>query len=204
LFPITQKSLRKTYTGLALLSAILVFDRGNEFANSVLGNTFVYAGVHAASSDHTTPALLEQVVPGADYFAEKEGIDGKVPVYRAYRTDATSGERTLIGYAVVTSDVQPEPSGYSGPIDTLIGMDLQGTIVGLKVIYYKESHRYTIGDFFEWDGYEEQFVGKVPSDKFRLHRDGDISGIARATISTKAMTAGVRQTVRKVYADYIQ
>ncbi len=27
---------------------------------------------------HVVPALLEKVVPGADYFAEKEGIDGKV------------------------------------------------------------------------------------------------------------------------------
>ncbi len=204
MFPLAQKSFRKSCLGLALLSAVVLFDRGSEFASNLPGNTILYAGVHAASSDHTTQALLKQVVPGADFFAEKAGEDGKVPVYRAYRTDATSGEQTLIGYAVVTSDVLPEPSGYSGPIDTLIGMDLEGTIVGLKVIYYKESHRYTLGDFFEWDGYEEQFIGKVPSDKFRLHRDGDISGIARATISTKAMTAGVRQTVRKVYTDYIE
>lgn len=204
MFTFKRQSFRKACTSLLLLSAILVFDRGSEISSTVLGSTLVYAGVHAASSDHTTPALLQKAVPDADYFAEKEGLDGKVPVYRAYRTDATSGERTLIGYAVVTSDVLPEPSGYSGPIDTLIGMDLQGTIVGLKVIYYKESHRYTIGDFFEWPGYEDQFVGKVATDKFRLHRDGDISGIARATISAKAMTAGVRQTVRKVYADYIQ
>lgn len=204
MFLLAHKSLFKTCLGLALLSVVALFDRGSEFPSTLLGNTALYVAVHAASSDHTTPALLKQVVPGADFFAEKEGADGKVPVYRAYRTDTTSGEKTLIGYAVVTSDVLPEPSGYSGPIDTLIGMDLEGTIVGLKVIYYKESHRYTIGDFFEWDGYEEQFVGKVPTDKFRLHRDGDIAGIASATISAKAMTAGVRQTVRKVYADYIE
>ena len=99
----------------------------------------------AANGDHTIDRLLKAVVPGADSFSEKSG---EPPVYRAYRTDPDSGEQTLIGYAFVTPDVPPEPNGYSGPIDTLIGMDLEGKIVGLRVIYYRESHRYTIGDFF--------------------------------------------------------
>lgn len=201
---LAEKSICKSLMSLGLVAVVILFDRGGIFTEFVPESTGLHAGVYAASSDHTSPSLLKAVVPGADFFAEKEGVDGKVPVYRAYRTDPASGEQTLIGYAVVTSDVLPEPSGYSGPIDTLIGMDLEGTIVGLKVIYYKESLRYTIGDFFEWPGYEDQFVGKVPSDKFRVHRDGDISGIARATISAKAMTAGVRQTVRAVYKDYIE
>ena len=170
---------------IARLSVVLLF---------ILGGA-----VQAASKDHTSLTLLKEVMPGADSFSEKEG---DVPVRKAYRTDPATGEKTLIGYAVVTADVPPEPSGYSGPIDTLIGMDLNGNIVGLKVIYYKESHRYTIGDFFSW-GFEEQFVGKHATDKFRLHRDGDIDGIAKATISAKAMTAGVRQTVRAVQKAYI-
>lgn len=201
---ITNRSIRNALMSLGFFAAVILFDRGGILTRFIFDGTALHAGVYAASSDHTSPVLLKAVVPGADFFSEKEGVDGKVPLYRAYRTDPASGEQTLIGYAVVTSDVLPEPSGYSGPIDTLIGMDLEGTIVGLKVIYYKESLRYTIGDFFEWPGYEDQFIGKVPADKFRVHRDGDISGIARATISAKAMTAGVRQTVRAVYKDYIE
>lgn len=196
-------SLRRIFAGMVLV-VLMLSDRGGLLSGSMLPGSGLYAGVYAASSDHTTPALLREVMPGADSFSEKEGIDGKVPVYKAYRTDPATGEKTLIGYAVVTADVLPEPSGFSGPIDTLIGMDLEGTIVGLKVIYYKESHRYTIGDFFSWPGFEDQFIGKVPTDKFRVHRDGDIDGIAKATISVKAMAAGVRQTVRAVARDYIE
>lgn len=151
----------------------------------------------AANADHTTDRLLKAAVPGADSFSEKSG---EPPVYKAYRTDSDSGEQTLIGYAFVTPDVPPEPNGYSGPIDTLIGMDLAGKIVGLRVIYYKESHRYTIGDFFSW-GFEEQFIGLDAYNRFRVGKE--IDGIAKATISAKAAARGIRQTVRAVTSAYI-
>lgn len=155
------------------------------------------APASAANADHTTERLLKAVVPGADSFSEKSG---EPPVYRAYRTDPVSGSKTLIGYAFVTPDVPPEPNGYSGPIDTLIGMDLEGKIVGLRVIYYKESHRYTIGDFFSW-GFEEQFIGLDAYNRFRVGKE--IDGIAKATISAKAAARGVRQAVRAVTTAYI-
>ncbi|GJM11873.1 MAG: hypothetical protein DHS20C12_02760 [Pseudohongiella sp.] len=157
-------------------------------------------GAHAArNKDHTTDRLLKEVVPGSDSFSEKEG---EVPVYKAYKTDPDSGEQTLIGYAFVTADTEPEPNGYSAPIDTLIGMDLDGNIVGLKVIYYKESIRYTWGDFFAWDGYEDQFIGKRAEHRFQI--GNDIDGIAKATISVKAMARGVRQSIRAVTLEYLR
>lgn len=168
---------------LALLFDVAVFD----------------AGIQAANKDHTSLRLLKEVVPGADSFSDKEG---KVPVYKAYKTDPDSGEQTLIGYAFVSADTHPEPSGFSGEIDSLIGMDLDGNIVGLRVIYYKESHRHSWGDFFAWDGYEDQFVGKRAEDAFRIGRD--IDGIVKATISTKAMARGVRQSVRAVTLEYLR
>ena len=154
--------------------------------------------LYAANSDHTTDRLLRAVVPGADHFADKEG---EPPVYKAYKTDDATGESSLIGYAFVTPDFPPEPNGYSGPIDVLIGMDLQGTIVGLRVIYYKESFRYTMGDFFSW-GFEEQFPGKTAADRYSIGRD--IDGVARATISSKAAARSIRKAVRAVTEAYIK
>ncbi len=154
--------------------------------------------VHAANADHTSLRLLKQVVPGAETFSEKSG---EPPVYRAYQTDKVSGERKLVGYAFVTPDVPPEANGYSGPIDTLVGIDLRGNIVGLRVIYYKESLRYSIGDFFSW-GFEEQFVGMRASDRFQVGKDLD--GIAKATISAKAAARGIRQSLRAVTDAYIR
>ena len=157
-------------------------------------------GVQAArSKDHTTLRLLKEVVPNADSFSEKVG---EVPVYKAYRTHSGTGEQTLIGYAFVSADTHPEPSGYTSQIDSLIGMDLEGNIIGLRVIYYKESLRHTWGDFFAWDGYEEQFVGKRAEQRFQI--GNDIDGIVKATISSKAMARGVRQSVRAVTLEYLR
>jgi len=194
--PAASKSRLKPLLGVLLLLAALIFDPGAVLFN---GSGFT-AVAHAANADHTTLALLKEVVPGPDSFSDKEGDEG--PVYKAYRTDPASGEKTLIGYAVVTADFEPEPPGYSGPIDSLVGMDLDGVIVGMRVIYYKESLRYTIGDFFSW-GFEGQFIGKRAADKFRIARDGDVDGVAKATISSKAAARGVRQAVRAVTKAYI-
>ena len=109
---------------------------------------------------------------------------------------------TLIGYAFVSADTHPEPSGYSAEIDSLIGMDLDGNIIGLRVIYYKESLRHTWGDFFSYDGYEEQFLGKRAEQRFQI--GNDIDGIVKATISSKAMARGVRQSIRAVTLEYLR
>lgn len=175
---------RNVLLGVGLLLTLVLLDGGRLLR------------IYAASSDHTTQRLLRQVVPGADAFSDKSG---EPPVYRAYRTE--NGEQVLVGYAFVTPDVPPEPNGYNGPIDTLIGIDLEGNIVGLRVIYYKESLRYSIGDFFSW-GFEEQFIGKRAADSFRI--DDDIDGVAKATISSKAAAAGIRQALRAVTAAYIE
>lgn len=187
--------LGKTVVAPSLLvGAILA---GGSVLAPLTGNTWLSATAYAANADHTSLRLLKEVVPGADSFSDKEG---EPPVYKAYRTNESAGEKELIGYAFVTPDVPPERNGYSGTIDTLIGMDLEGTIVGLKVIYYKESHRYTIGDFFSW-GFEGQYIGKNAKDRLSIGRD--IDGIAKATISAKAAAWGIRQTIRAVAEAYI-
>lgn len=193
------KAMPRSALSAALLLPVILFDGGGNLMKFLFDGPGLHKGVHAASKDHTSPSLLREVFPDADSFSEKEG---EVPVYKAYRTDPANGEQTLLGYAFVSADTQPEPSGYSGNIDTLIGMDLDGNIVGLKVIYYKESHRYTLGDFFSWGGYEDQFIGKRAEERFQVGKD--IDGITKATISTKAMSAGVRRSIRAVTLAYLR
>ncbi len=191
-------SLPKSVLGIMLLMSAILFDGGDSIVGLLFKEQGWHAGVHAANKDHTSLRLLKEVVPGADSFSDKEG---EIPVYKAYQTDSVSGEKTLIGYAFVSADTHPEPSGYSGPIDSLIGINLEGTITGLKVVYYKESHRYTLGDFFSWGGYQEQFIGKRAEDRFQVGKDVD--GISKATISVKAMSAGVRRSIRAVTLAYL-
>ncbi len=190
----TTKSKILASLKMMMLCGVLLFS--GDFLVS-FSSHIATKSVYAASDDHTNLRLLKEVVPGADSFSEKEG---EPPVYKAYRTDEATGEKILIGYAVVTPDVPPERNGFSGTIDTLIGINLEGTITGLKVVYYKESYRYTLGDFFSW-GFEGQYIGKTVRDRLSVGRD--IDGIAKATISSKAAAWGIRQTIRAVTEAYL-
>lgn len=189
----------KSFLTLALLFAVSLYDHGGLLAGFILNDPGHSLAIQAANKDHTSLRLLKKVVPGSDSFSEKQG---EPPVYKAYRTDPDTGEQTLIGYAAVTPDVPPEPNGFSGPIDTLIGIDLEGKIVGLEAIYYKESLRGTWGDFLNDPWFIDQFVGKRAEDRFRV--DKEIDGISRATISAKAMSRGIRNTLRAVTEAYIK
>ena len=141
---------------------------------------------------------LTVVVPAAERFGEREGSP---LVFRAYGTDAETGEETLIGYAFVTSDIPPERKGYSGPIEALVGMDLSGTLTGMRVIDYYESHRRNLGDFLRRPGFEDQYAGKTLADAFSVNRDVD--GISRATISVRALSRGIRDAARRVADAYL-
>ena len=143
--------------------------------------------------------LLERVMPGATEFGPKEGDP---PVVRGYGIDEATGERRLVGYVFLTSDMPPEELGYSGPIEVLAGVDLEGSMTGALVVDYIESYRRTRGDFLRAPGFQEQFTGKFLSDPFRVGRDVD--GISRATISSSAMTRGLRNAARRVATAYLR
>jgi NosR/NirI family nitrous oxide reductase transcriptional regulator len=193
------KSWSGSFFSIGLLISIILFDWGGAISGYIFNDFGRDFAIEAASKDHTSLRLLKKAVPGSDSFSEKEG---EVPVYKAYKTDPTSGEQALIGYAFVTPDTLPEPNGFSGPIDTLVGIDLEGNIVGLEAIYYKESLRGTWGDFLNDAWFTGQFLGKSVKDGFRI--DKDIDGISRATISVKAMSRGVRNSLRTVTEAYIK
>jgi len=130
---------------------------------------------------------LQQVLPQATHFSEKAG---EPPVYRGYR------DTELVGLVFRSRDVPPEETGYSAPIDMLIGMNPEGHITGLKLLDYRESYRSTRGDFLNNTAFLFQFRNKHMNDGFRPGRD--INGLASATVSTWAIARGVRNATRRV------
>ena len=108
---------------------------------------------------------MKEVMPEADTFYEREG---QPPVFKAYHTDPQSREKKLVGYVFLNSDVPPEELGYSGPIRVLVGMDLEGTLSGVRVLSYREAFAQILGDFLRRPGLQEQFRGKHISDPFRV------------------------------------
>lgn len=93
---------------------------------------FLILGMTAPAFAETIDELYPQVkdfFPQADRFGE---IEGKPPAAAVYQG------RRLLGYAYLTNDVLRIPA-YSGhPINTLVGFDTRGRIVGLRIVEHQE------------------------------------------------------------------
>lgn len=152
--------------------------------------------VRTPFSTDVQPAWLQQVMPAADSFSDKQD---EPPVYEAYRS-TDNGGRELLGYVFLTADVPPEERGFSAPIPMLVGVDLNNQLTGMKILNYVESYTNTLGDFLADPVFQGQFAGKSIADDFRIN--SDIDGIAGATVSTFAITRGIREAARRVAGAY--
>ncbi len=154
--------------------------------------------VFAQPPIQVTEEVLSEVFPDAEQFTPKEGSP---PVYRALRENSETNELETIGYLFETPDMPPEEIGYSAPIDVLVGMDLRGTITGIKVLHYIESYRSIRGDFINSEYFPDQFEDKNIVEGFRIGRD--VNGISRATITAWAVSRGVRNAARRIAEAYL-
>ena len=90
---------------------------------------------HQISSDPDMCAYApcKEVIPGADSFSPRKG---RPPYVEAYQT--TGGQKKLLGYVFLSTDIVDIPA-YSGkPVVTLIGMDTHGVFTGAKVLKHSE------------------------------------------------------------------
>ncbi len=165
---------------------------------SVFSLIFLMPPLQAASLNEVGAEQLQRVFPEADSFS---GKSGEPPVYRAFKNDPGGGEPELMGYLFETPDLPPEEVGYSAPIEVLVGLDLQGNITGIEILYYRESYKSIRGDFLNTEGFPNQFADKTVGDGFRVGRD--IDGVSRATITSWAVARGVRNAARRVTRAYL-
>lgn len=183
----------------SFLSLCAVVRNVHQIALAIAVFLSLFASSAALSQSAIVPALedLQFVMPEADNFSEKSGTP---PVIQAYR-NAADGEAELVGYVFETPDLPPEEIGYSAPIDVLVGIDLEGTLTGIKVMYYTESYKSIRGDFINTEYFPDQFENKNIIENFRVGLD--IDGISRATITSWAVARGVRNAARQVALAYL-
>ena len=113
---------------------------------------------------------------------------GEVLYYRGYESTDTTD---LVGYAFVAK----EPA-YSSVIETMVGVDTTGEIIGLKILDQKETpglgtriEEVKYGETEPW--FQQQFIDKQ-ADKVAVDKDGgDIQSITGATISSRAVTKSI-------------
>ena len=87
----------------------------------------------ATAKDMCALLPCTEVFPGASHFSERKG---QPPYVEAYDND--TAQKKLLGYVMLSTDITDTPA-YSGkPVVTLIGMDLKGDFVGVKVLKHSE------------------------------------------------------------------
>ena len=85
-------------------------------------------------------------------------------------------------------------SGYGGPVGMLIGVSSDGYISGVRIIEHTETPG--LGAKVEDDSFTSQFVGIYNDSSLALEgQGGDIVGITRATISSKAVVEGAHMAL---------
>lgn len=141
---------------------------------------------------------LSQVMPEADRFSDEKA--GEPPVWEAYQVNPDSGQQTLIGWVFLTADVPPEERGFSAPIAMLAGLNTDNQITGFKILHYVESYTNTVGDFAADPVFQAQYYGKSILDEFQVRQD--IDGISGATVTSFAISRGLREAGRRVAAAY--
>ncbi len=177
---------------VVLLVVAIIF-HASVRSSAVLAHSY-YHGLLQVFVDEEEQYLSE-VFPQAESFSPKEG---NFPHYKAYKVDPQSGRDELIGFAFLTSDIEPLEWGYEGPIIILVGMTMEGVITGIKVIDHHEPY----GNIsIDPPSFAEQFKDKSILDRFRV--GGDIDAIGRATITISAATRAIKKSARRIAKRYI-
>ena len=158
------------------------------------------ASAHAGSYEAALPLELatakdmcalvpcREVFPGALSFSERMG---QPPYVEAYG-EAQAGKRKLLGYVMLSTDITDTPA-YSGkPVVTLIGLDVSGHFVGLKVLKHSEPILLLGIPESALINFNQQYVGKSVFEKIEVGpsrpEDGvvGVDAISGATVTVIA------------------
>ncbi|MBE0672481.1 MAG: FMN-binding protein [Anaerolineales bacterium] len=135
-----------------------------------------FIGYFSNSSD--VIPMIAEIIPNAS----RVEVRGNIYV-------ALDPTGVVAGYAALGS-----AQGYAGPIEMLVGIDLQGNITGVKIVKQRETP-----GFFKLilgEGFPEQFIDHSFKDPLRLNTD--IDAVSGATISAEGIAASTRQAVRLI------
>lgn len=141
--------------------------------------------------EEATKLSLEETLPQAENFKEIEpstiwiGLDKE-------------GNKVGIVFKVA-------PRGYGGPIPTIVGLDRKGRITGVKIASAAEGLKETpgLGLRVTEPWFRNQFKGKTQKEVLLKKDGGTIDAITAATISSRAVTQGIREGMEK-YLHYLK
>lgn len=137
-----------------------------------------------------TPATLAEVFPSAGRF---DPVDGNPAASAVYDSDK------LLGYVYLTSDVV-NSTGYSGkPIRILIGMDLDGRIMGAKLVEHHEPIVLVGIPVAKLEASIGTYVGRRAADTLKqTSNDASVDIISGATVTTMVIEDSIARSAIKI------
>jgi electron transport complex protein RnfG len=164
-----KKILRLTFT-LLLITAVM--------AAALAGvNAITKDRIAAAKAEKTARAISAVLENGASAEAISFSVEENPLVSKVYKNEN--------GYAI-----QVSPSGFAGPVDMMVGVDNEGKITGISVISHTETAG--LGAIAAANNAKgEAFRGQFEGLSGELSVGNEIDAISGATITSKAVTAGV-------------
>ena len=119
----------------------------------------------ATARDLCALVPCKDVFPGALSFSERIGSP---PYVQVFGEADSSGKKKLLGYVMLSTDITDTPA-YSGkPVVTLIGMDVQGNYVGVKVLKHSEPILLLGIPESALVQFNDQYLGKSVADKIEV------------------------------------
>lgn len=120
----------------------------------------------------------EKVFPSGEEFIERTTEDGDVYF------------DVMVNGATVGRIYRASPSGYGGPMELLIGIG-DGRVTGVEIFAMLETPGF--GEKVADPSFTDQFVGRRADDPVAIRED--IDAVSGATISSRALTKGVREVL---------
>lgn len=149
-------------------------------------NSFT-APVIALNDKKTQEEAMKKVLPSATEFQQVEFT----PEENSAVTEIYSG-----GDAGVV--VKASPNGYGGKISMIIGIDSEYKVTGVEII--SQSETAGLGANCTREDFRSQFVGKTENIEVVKNNasENQIDAITSATITSKAVTKGVNESITQV------
>lgn len=144
-------------------------------------NEKIASAMHRVFGENTTLCYKEVVIDSATSASiqdrSHEAYSGTIGIHTA-----VNEKKEIVGFGIV-DDVQ----GKSQPITYLALINPDGSANDVEVLIYREPY----GGEISYETFRKQFRGKNSGDRLKVGRD--IRNIAGATISSNAITNGVKK-----------
>jgi transcriptional regulator of nitric oxide reductase len=140
---------------------------------------------------HPAEPYLKQIFPNAAAISPHAGTPLHWKIYA--EGPSTNPKSAPIALAWWSTDVVPDERGYNGPTHMLVGMNMQGIIVGAVTAYSSDPYA---GWSVEPPEFAAQFKGKSIRAPFRVGED--IHAVSRATLTVSSATRAVRDSARQM------